>query len=113
MKKIIVFIFCSFAFYNLTFAQSGNLTGVISDEQGLAVPFASIIVTGSNKGTVSDTNGKFLILNVPPGKQTILVEYLGYADQEIEVDVKENNTIELNVLLKTQSEELKGVILTG
>ncbi|WP_299366054.1 TonB-dependent receptor [Winogradskyella sp.] len=97
----------------LGFSQTGNLKGVIADEQGILVPYATISITDSKKGTVSDIDGEFLLQNVPVGKQILIIKYLGYADQEIEVDVIENETVEISITLKTEEEQLDSVILTG
>ncbi|WP_299524925.1 TonB-dependent receptor [Winogradskyella sp.] len=97
----------------LGFSQTGNVKGIIADEQGILVPYATISVTDSNKGTVSDIDGEFLLQNVPVGKQLLKVKYLGYADQDIEVEVIENETVEISITLKSESEQLDSVILTG
>ena len=113
MKNYYFITLCLFFLSFFSFAQDGNIKGIISDEEGLLVPYATITISGTNKGTVSDIEGEFLLLNVPVGKQTLIVKYLGYADQTVEVDVKENETISVKILLKSQSEQLDGVLLTG
>ncbi|MEO1030290.1 MAG: TonB-dependent receptor [Bacteroidota bacterium] len=97
----------------LGFSQTGNVKGVIADEQGILVPYATISITDSNKGAISDIDGEFLLLGVPTGKQTLIIKYLGYANQEIEVEVIANETVEVSITLQSQSEELDAVILTG
>lgn len=97
----------------LGYAQQGNIQGVITDEQGIFVPYATISVANSKKGTVSNSEGKFLLLDVPLGKQILTIRYLGYADQNIDVEVVENTTTEVKIVLVQQSEELDSVILTG
>ena len=113
MKK--QFIFTLFLIVNILFgfSQEGNIQGVITDEQGIFVPYATISVANSKKGTVSDSEGKFLLLEVPSGKQTLTIQYLGYADQTVEVEVIENVTTEIKVVLVQKSETLDNVILTG
>ncbi|WP_282041523.1 TonB-dependent receptor [Winogradskyella flava] len=113
MNKHYILTVCLFLLSLFSFAQDGNVKGVISDEEGLLVPYATITISGTSKGTVSDIEGEFFLLNIPVGKQTLLVRYLGYADQSIEVEVKENETVEIKILLKSQSEQLDGIILTG
>ncbi len=104
-------IFALMSFY--TFSQQGNIQGVIYDEEGLLIPYANISIPSLNKGTVSDVDGQFLLLSVPAGNQTILIKYLGYSDQEIEVEVLANQTVEVRVLLESKAEELDAVFITG
>lgn len=113
MKNHYIITLCLFLLSLFSFAQDGNIKGVISDEQGLLVPYATITISETNKGTVSDIEGEFLLLNVPVGKQTLIIRYLGYADQTVEVEVLEDETVEVKVLLKSQAEQLDGVLLTG
>ena len=113
MKKNYFLVLFLSLFSMLSFSQEGNIKGIISDEQGIFVPYATISIPELNKGTVSDSEGKFLLLNVPTGKQTLKIEYLGYGSQEISVDVKDGETVEIKVILQSKAEELEGVILTG
>jgi hypothetical protein len=113
MKNVTLITFLMLLSGSFGFAQEGNIQGIINDELGLLVPYASISVEGTNKGAISDSEGKFLILDVPSGEQTLRIEYLGYKDQVIEVTVVANETIELKILLESETQELEGVILTG
>lgn len=113
MKKLYVLAIVAFLNSVFSFAQEGNIQGVITDDQGLFVPYATVSIPSLKKGTVSDSEGKYLLLNVPVGKQTLKIEYLGYGDKEVEVEVKENETVELNVVLAQEAESLNSVFLTG
>lgn len=97
----------------LSFSQEGNIQGVVFDNEGLFIPYANISIPTLDKGTFSDVDGQFLILSVPVGNHVLRVQYLGYADQEVEVEVKENETIQVRVLLLSKAEELDAVVLTG
>ncbi len=113
MKKQLVLFITSLLFCGIAFAQEGNIQGVIIDEQGLQIPFATISLETLKKGTVSDINGKFLILNAPVGSQTLKIEYLGYADQEVTVEVTEDQTVEVNVTLVSMAESLQDILVIG
>ncbi len=113
MKKLCTFVIFTILLGNFGFSQEGNIQGVIIDEQGLKIPYASITIESLKKGAVSDADGKFLLLSVATGTQTLKVEYLGYADQEMSVEVKDGETTKVTITLVSQAEELDGVILTG
>ncbi len=95
MKKLYVFVLLTFLSALSMFSQEGNLQGTITDNQGLYVPYAAVSITNLKKGAISDADGKFLLLNVPVGNQTLKIEYLGFADKDVEVEVIENKTVEL------------------
>ena len=95
------------------YSQQGNIEGVIIDGQGLQIPYATVIIEDIQKGTVSDVNGKFLFLNVPTGSHTLKIEYLGYADKKVSVDVNTAETTELTITLISQAESLNDVVVVG
>ncbi|HKK42446.1 MAG TPA: carboxypeptidase-like regulatory domain-containing protein [Bacteroidales bacterium] len=90
------------------------VTGTIVDkETGEPLPFATIGLKRSGKGTVSNSNGEFN-LNITPGleKDTLSVSFLGYTGEEIPVRkaLGKNNIISMQkdfisipeILIKSQ-----------
>ena len=74
-KNLLLFIalFTSINFIS----QSANISGtIIDDATGLGIPFATIQVKGTDKGTTSDIDGKFSI--EAESNQTIIVKMVGY-----------------------------------
>ncbi len=58
---------------------TGKLTGKVTDkETGEPLPFVNITIVGTNIGAATDINGNYVILNIPPGKYTVKVQYIGY-----------------------------------
>ena len=43
------------------------------------MPFATVFLSGTNKGTVTDQVGSFTLSNAPTGKFDLIVSYLGFA----------------------------------
>ncbi|HEX8333165.1 MAG TPA: carboxypeptidase-like regulatory domain-containing protein, partial [Segetibacter sp.] len=62
------------------------IRGSVKDAGNQPLTGASIQVQGSGRGTTSDASGNFS-LNVPPGKHTIIVSYVGLATQRRDVTV--------------------------
>ncbi len=60
-------------------AQTGRIRGRVTDaETGEPLVGANVIIQGTLLGSATDANGEYLISNVPVGKQTIEVSYIGY-----------------------------------
>lgn len=112
MKKFYTFALVLFGVF-MGFSQEGNIQGVIYDEQGLKIPYATVMIENLNKGTVSDSDGTFLLIALPSGSQVIKIDYLGYASQEVTVEVIADETSKVKIILVPKSEQLDGVILTG
>lgn len=84
-----------------------TITGVIKDAMG-PVTGANIVVKGTTNGTITDLDGKFSLGNVPVGA-TLLISYIGYLPQEIEVGSQSS----FNIILNEDSQALDEVIVVG
>jgi hypothetical protein len=93
-------------------AQTGTVKGVVQDSYDV-LPYATLHLkeTPSIVST-TDLNGAFEMLNVPIGNHIIVVSYLGYETQELDVKVEENQITELGkILLTPSSQQLNEVVL--
>jgi TonB-dependent receptor len=90
-------------------SQTGNIQGTISDENGLYLPGANVMLASLSKGAISDFDGRFTLLDIPKGTYTLKVSYLGYSDMEQEVIVTTNTTTEISLFIEQKSMELDGV----
>ncbi|QZE15089.1 TonB-dependent receptor [Halosquirtibacter laminarini] len=103
--NLILFILLCFGFS--AYAQDINLKGVVtSKEDALTLPGVSIVVKGTNIGTVTDFNGKYS-LKVPEGS-TVVFSFVGMKTQEV---VADRNT--LNVTLKNSISDIDEVVVVG
>ncbi len=83
-------------------ATTGKIAGVVRDaETGEALPGANLLIDGTMMGASADQNGRYFIVNIPPGRYTMNVTFMGYTTQSISnVQVQIDVTTELNVTLK-------------
>lgn len=85
-----------------------TVKGNVKDEQGIPLPGANIIVTGTPVGAQADFDGNFEILVVESAK-SFTISYLGYKNQIIEY----TGQSVLNVVLKEDRSELDEVVVVG
>ena len=81
---------------DLTVQQGGGrftLTGQVLDENKAGIPGATVIVKGSTRGAITDTDGHFAISVA--GSDAIEISYLGYESQTIQVGAQTNIVVEL------------------
>ena len=58
---------------------TGKIVGTVTDaSSGSPLPGVNIVLAGTNYGASTDTDGNFLILNLPPGDYDVEVSMLGY-----------------------------------
>lgn len=63
------------------FAQvsTGKLTGVVTDQAtGEPLSGVSVFLEGTGRGALTAENGRYFIVNVPPGEYTVVAQLIGY-----------------------------------
>lgn len=92
-------------------AQAQNalrVEGTVTDSKtGEALIGVSILRKGSNTGTSTDVNGRYVLQNVPAGS-TLVFSYIGY--ERVEVPV---NTSQVNVKMKLGENILEDIVVIG
>jgi iron complex outermembrane receptor protein len=88
MKQSLWIIMLLGMFGGLT-AQTGSITGTVTDTQGNPLPGANVAVEGTSLGAATDLAGSYTIQGVAPGTYTVTASFIGYesASQTVTVDV--------------------------
>ena len=85
-------------------AQSRTITGTVLDATlGDPVPGATVLVKGTTRGAATDLDGKFT-LQLQAGDQVLVVSFVGYLSQEVEIGNQSNVTISLQEDIKSLQE---------
>ena len=95
MKNLIVFV-CGLLLSTTIWAQQKTITGNVSDETGQPLPGVNVIVEGTTVGTVSTPDGTFS-LDVPAKAGTLLVSFIGYKTQKIDIVSTSNVSVQLEL----------------
>ena len=107
-RKLMLLMTCLMIGIGLVNAQISKVTGnVTSEEDGLPVVGASVLVKGTTVGTVTDIDGNFTLTNVPSSAGTLVISFIGMQSQEVKI--KPN----VKVVLKSDAEVLDEVVVTG
>ncbi len=107
MKQILLLILLA-AFSAFT-VHAGKISGMVTDDKGNILPYASILVKGTSKGTTTNNEGKYF-LELEPGTYTIIGQYVGYTRQEKSITVDEGNS-KLDFRLSLQQLSLQEVVV--
>ena len=95
-------------------SQTQTVRGIIVDQDS-QVPLigATIQLIANNPiGTTSDIDGKFELQGIPTGRQSFVIQYLGYETQNLEeLVVTPAKEVILNIKLKESVAQLKEVIV--
>ena len=87
--------------------QQKRVYGTVTDLEGGALPFVTVLVKGTNIGTITDENGIYE-LNVS-GNVTLIFSYMGFRDYEISTEGK----TQIDVVLLENDVRLDEVVVTG
>lgn len=85
------------------------IKGKVKDEKGNPLPGVSVVVKGSNTGVATDIDGNFELAIKGDSEVILVVSFIGMKTREI----KYKGQKFLNIVLKSDSEELDEVIVTG
>lgn len=116
-QTIIIGIIAAIISISFSYAQNQTVKGVILDAQAeYALIGATIQLVGSDpiKGDVADVNGEFRIEEVPTGRQSFAVTYVGYKTITLpNVLVTSGKEVVLRILLEESVEKLQEVVITA
>ncbi|MEM6318856.1 MAG: TonB-dependent receptor, partial [Bacteroidota bacterium] len=117
MKNLFLSLFLLFFITNQLIAQTQTVRGVIQDQDSqmpLIGATIQLINTDNPKGTTTDIDGKFELLDIPTGRQSFAVQYLGYEPQLIdELVITPSKEVVLTINLKESVAQLNEVVVTA
>ena len=115
MKELFIII-SMLAFTNIGLSQNSILIGSVTDTSKTQLPFVNIIIKGADSirlGTISDIKGSFEFSNIKPQQYKLLVSCLGFQIYKANVEIKKNDTLNLNIILHSTSHNLSEVVVQG
>jgi outer membrane receptor for ferrienterochelin and colicins len=102
MKKIFLYMLALLA---VSAVQSQTISGkVLENGNWKPVPGASVIITGSQKGTETDATGKFQ-LNATAGSITLRISHTGFESKDTTISVSANGITDLLIELESAKDE--------
>lgn len=112
MKKqlyLFIFLICQ-----CIYAQdNGSLNGTITDENGMPLSGATIQIASLQKGTVTDSAGKFVIGNVPAGTYKISLSFVGFEGFSQSVTIQNGKAAQLSLKMKESYGQLDEVVISA
>jgi len=101
-KKVLLFLACVLMSTSLTFAQQTVTGTVIDSDTGEPLVGASVKVSGTLLGVLTDVDGKFTLKNLPKSAKMLDVSYMGM--NSVKVGIKPKMTISLTSNIQNLNE---------
>ncbi len=102
VRRLSLALVCVFSALSFLIAgTTGKISGRITDKaSGEALIGASIRINGTTRGAVSDPDGYYSLINLAPGKYTIVIQFIGYhtitvRDIEVNIDLTAKRDVQL------------------
>lgn len=78
---------------------------------GMPLPYTNVVINKTDKGTVSDDDGNYVISGIIPGTYTVTASFTGFKSQHKVITIN-NKDVVVNFNLE-ESESLEEVVVTG
>jgi outer membrane receptor for ferrienterochelin and colicins len=95
------------------FAQSASITGQITDDDGTPIPFASVGIPAAGVGTLAEEDGSFRLENLSASRVKLTVSALGFAPLTKSVDLSEEATVTVEIVLFATGATMDEIVVTG
>lgn len=109
MKKTICTLLLTFISVCIAYAQT-TITGVVRDASGESLPGASVMIKGTTRGTLTDTNGSFSIKVQNPAIDVLKISFVGMKEKMIPLKGKISGIV---VMLDPDSKQLDEMVVIG
>ena len=91
--------------------KTGTVQGSITTTDGQPAAMVSVSLKGTNKGTITDNNGVFILRSVKAGVHTLEISMTGLQPVERQVTVKEDEVTFINLTLAENAQQLNEVVV--
>ena len=88
--------------------QGKKVTGKVTDQTGASVPGASVVIKGTTKGVVTDSDGSFTVSNLPDNA-VLQFSFVGMKTQEVAIGAKKA----LNIIMVEETIGVDEVVVTA
>jgi hypothetical protein len=88
------------------FSQQVSISGKITDENNKGIPFASVYIKNTTRGTSANSEGEY-ILQLKPGTYEVHYKAVGYKQESRALNLTTNQVV--NITLKTETYQLNDV----
>ena len=109
MKRFILFLASLLVMVGTAQAQApSTVRGKVTfDEDGSPLPGVSVMVKGTQVGTMTDPDGTYVLFNVPSNAKVLVFSFVGMTTQEVPVSAK------VDVVMSNDSEALEELVVVA
>jgi iron complex outermembrane receptor protein len=91
----------------------GSVTGNVTTTDNKPAAFVSVVLKGTNKYSITDESGNFILKNIKEGLYTLEISMVGLKAIEKPVEVKKDQEINLVIALEEDAQQLAAVTIVA
>ncbi|WP_022834525.1 TonB-dependent receptor [Salisaeta longa] len=109
---LIFSVFC--AAPSVGFGQgTGELIGRVTSAAGDSLPGANVVLDGTQLGAAAGTDGRYRIENIPSGRYTLVVSFVGFERKRIpDVRIRAGETTRRDIELREEALQARQITVT-
>lgn len=113
-RRLLILLTLTFAAAELHAQATGVVTGRVTDaDRQQPVSGASVVIVGTQRGTLTDANGRYELTGVPAGTHQVRASLIGYAAADQSVTVAAGATATADLVLQPQAVMLEELVAVG
>jgi len=116
-KLLVRYVLLSMFLFSVDFVFSqdrGIIRGTIIDgSDNTNLPGATIAIARTQRGTSSDLDGRFILTDLPVGNVSLEISFVGYLNEQINVDLGPGETKDITVMLMPNLQAMDEVVVVG
>jgi iron complex outermembrane recepter protein len=112
MKNGLSLLACLFTL-SMGFAQTGQISGIVTNNEGKAAQFVTVMLKETQQGAISGEQGEFSIDNLKGNTYTLVASFVGFKTLVKKIKVEEGKTLNISLELLESTEQLKEIVVKG
>ena len=114
LTSLCLFILLSFTAESVYAGTKGKIAGKVTDSSGEVLVGVQVFIEGTTRGTTTDVDGKYSLVNLDPGEYTVVFTYIGFATVKVQkVEVLVDKTTSIDAEMSEEVIEGEEIIVTA
>src|SRR5436190_17319727 len=111
MKERISALVIAFSLAVMVQAQNGQVKGFVKTSDGMPAAQVNVQLKEIKKGSTSAEDGSYGLFNIPEGKYTLIVSFVGLQTIQKSVDIRQGETNNLDFTLFENENQLAEIVI--
>jgi outer membrane receptor protein involved in Fe transport len=114
LQLIVLFLLIFHGGSELWAQNGGRIVGRITDSTGETLPGVQIVLEGTTRGTITEIDGYYSIINVRAQTYTLIFRYIGFSTIRIEnVEIITGRTTTIDVIMQEEAVVGEEIVITA